>query len=81
MLVAQRRDLPPALRNRLVSDPDAKVVKALAPHPGLTEAQLRAMVDRHGVHVLAKVATNPDAPPALLEHLVRHEAGGAEGVP
>lgn len=73
MLVAQRRDLPPALRNRLAGDPDAKVVKALAPHPGLTEAQLRAMVDRHGVHVLAKVATNPDAPPALLEHLVRHE--------
>ncbi|MFF1401371.1 hypothetical protein ACFVZD_47815 [Streptomyces sp. NPDC058287] len=73
MLVAQRRDLPPETRNRLVDDPDTKVVKALAPHPGLTETQLRAMVHRHGVSVLAKVATNPDAPPALLEDLVRHE--------
>ncbi|GAP45745.1 hypothetical protein [Streptomyces azureus] len=73
MLVAQRRDLPPEIRNRLANDPDAKVVKALAPHPGLTEAQLRAMVDRHGVHVLAKVATNPDASPALLEDLVQHK--------
>ncbi|MFI6463015.1 hypothetical protein [Streptomyces sp. NPDC050538] len=73
MLVAHRRDLPPGIRDRLADDPDAKVVKALAPHPGLTEAQLRAMVDRHGVRVLAKVATNPDAPPALLEELVRHK--------
>lgn len=73
MLLAQRRDLPPEIRDRLADDPDAKVVKALAPHPGLTEAQLRAMVDRHGVRVLAKVATNPDAPPALLEDLVRHK--------
>ncbi|MCL8012646.1 hypothetical protein [Streptomyces sp. AS02] len=73
MLVAQRRDLPPDIRDRLAGDPDAKVVKALAPHPGLSEARLRAMVDRHGIRVLAKVATNPDAPPALLEDLVRHE--------
>ncbi|PJN34187.1 hypothetical protein CG717_06655 [Streptomyces sp. CB02613] len=73
MLVAQRRNLPPEIRDRLADDPDAKVVKALAPHPGLTEAQLSAMVDRHGVRVLAKVATNPDASPALLEELVRHK--------
>lgn len=73
MLVAQRRDLPPGIRDRLAGDRDAKVVKALAPHPGLTEGQLRSMVDRHGVHVLAQVAANPDASPALLEDLVRHE--------
>lgn len=73
MLVAHHRDLPPQIRDRLADDPDAKVVKALAAHPGLTEAQLRAMADRHGVRVLAKVATNPDAPPALLEDLVRHK--------
>ncbi|MGW0883081.1 hypothetical protein [Streptomyces sp. NPDC002671] len=73
MLVAQRRDLPPEIRDRLADDPDAKVVKAVAPHPDLAEAQLRAMVDRHGVRVLASVAANPDAPPALLEDLVRHE--------
>ncbi|WP_405708228.1 MULTISPECIES: hypothetical protein [unclassified Streptomyces] len=73
MLVAQRRDLAPEIRDRMADDADAKVVKAIAPHPGLTEARLRAMIDRHGVRVLAKVATNPDAPPALLEDLVRHE--------
>ncbi|MEV7139335.1 hypothetical protein [Streptomyces tauricus] len=73
VLVAHRRDLPPETRDRLAEDPDAKVVKALAPHPGLTEAQLRAIVERHGVRVLAKVATNPDATPALLDELTRRE--------
>lgn len=73
MLVAQRRDLPAEIRDALADDPDAKVVKSVAPHPGLREAQLRAMADRHGVRVIAKVAANPDATPALLEHLTRHE--------
>ncbi|MCX4853806.1 hypothetical protein [Streptomyces canus] len=73
MLLAQRRDLPPAIRDALAADPDAKVVKSIAPHPGLSEAQLRAMLDRHGVRVVAKVAVNPDATPALLEDLARHE--------
>ncbi|MFF4974765.1 hypothetical protein [Streptomyces sp. NPDC001083] len=73
VLVARRRDLPPDIRDRLADDADAKVVKALAPHPGLTDAQLRAMADRHGVSVLAGVAANPDVSPALLEDLVRHE--------
>lgn len=73
MLVGQRRDLPPEIRDALAGDVDAKVAKSVAPHPGLTEVQLRAMVDRHGVRVLAKVAANPDASPALLEHLTRHE--------
>ncbi|MGW5972857.1 hypothetical protein [Streptomyces sp. NPDC055186] len=73
MLVGQRRDLPPEIRDVLADDPDAKVAKSVAPHPGLTEARLRAMVDRHGVRVLAKVAANPDASPALLEYLARHQ--------
>ncbi|MFI6144014.1 hypothetical protein [Streptomyces sp. NPDC051109] len=39
----------------------------------MSEELLRAMVARHGVHVLARVAANPDAPPALLEDLARHD--------
>ncbi|MDX3072670.1 hypothetical protein [Streptomyces sp. MI02-7b] len=72
MLVAERRDLPDAVRDALAGDPDAKVVKSVAPHPGLSEAGLRAMIGRHGVRVVAKVATNPGATPALLEELTRH---------
>lgn len=73
MLIAQRRDLPPAVRDALAADSDAKVVKSIAPHPGLSEAQLRTMVDRQGGRVVAKVATNPEATPALLEDLARHK--------
>ncbi|MET7636204.1 hypothetical protein [Streptomyces sp. NPDC005078] len=73
MLLAQRRNLPAEIRDALASDPDAKVIKSIAAHPGLSEAQLRAMVDRHGVRVVAKVAANPDATPALLEDLARHK--------
>ncbi|MFF2851368.1 hypothetical protein ACFVT5_34325 [Streptomyces sp. NPDC058001] len=72
MLVAQRRDLPAGIRDALAGDPDAKVVKSVAPHPGLSEARLRAMVARHGARVVAKVAANPDASPALLEDLTRY---------
>ncbi|MFC4584756.1 hypothetical protein [Sphaerisporangium corydalis] len=72
MLLAERRDLPPEIRDALAADPDAKVLKSIAPHPGLSEARLRAMVDRHGVRVVARVARNPDASPALLEDLTRH---------
>ncbi|MFE6870087.1 hypothetical protein ACFVFS_26460 [Kitasatospora sp. NPDC057692] len=72
MLVAERRDLPPAIRDVLAADPDAKVLKAIAPHPGLSEPLLRAMVARHGVRVAARVATNPDASPALLADLALH---------
>ncbi|MER7661847.1 hypothetical protein [Streptomyces sp. NPDC096193] len=72
MLSAERRDLPPAIRDALATDPDAKVVKAVAPHPGLTDTQLRAMVAAHGVQVVAGVATNPDASPKLLADLARH---------
>ncbi|MFJ3306813.1 hypothetical protein ACIPSA_27540 [Streptomyces sp. NPDC086549] len=73
MLLAARRDLPADIRGALAADPDAKVVKSVAPHPGLPETELRAMVARHGVQVVAKVAANPDASPALLEDLTRHE--------
>ncbi|MGW7053464.1 hypothetical protein [Streptomyces sp. NPDC054887] len=73
MLLAQRRDLPAEIRDALATDSDAKVVKSIAPHPGLSEAQLHAMVDRHGARVVAKVATNPDATATLLEDLTRHK--------
>ncbi|GAA4944160.1 hypothetical protein [Actinoplanes utahensis] len=72
MLVAERRDLPPEIRDRLAADPDASVVKAIAPHPGLPAELMRQMVARHGVRVVAKVATNPDAPADLLLELARH---------
>lgn len=69
MLLAHRRDLPAAVRDALVEDRDAKVAKAVAPHPGLSDAQLRAMLARHGAQVMAKVAANPDAAAELLEEL------------
>ncbi|MCX4524259.1 MULTISPECIES: hypothetical protein [unclassified Streptomyces] len=72
-LVGERHDLPPGIRDALAADPDTKVAKAVAPHPGLSEARLRGMVARHGVAVHARVAANPDAPPALLARLARHE--------
>jgi hypothetical protein len=73
MLVARRRDLPAGIRDALATDPDTKVVTSVAAHPGLSEAQLRAMVERHGVQVVAEAAANPEAPPALLEDLARRE--------
>ncbi|MEV7341970.1 hypothetical protein [Streptomyces sp. NPDC093544] len=76
MVLAERRDLPNGIRDALALDPDAKVVKSIARHPGLSEAQLRAMVDRHRVRVIAKVAANPDASAALLEDLAGHEPPG-----
>lgn len=72
MLLAQRRDLPARIRDTLAADADAKVAKSLATDPELSEAQLRAMVDRHGSRVVAKVAANPSAPAALLEEITRH---------
>ncbi|RBQ18137.1 hypothetical protein DP939_21980 [Spongiactinospora rosea] len=72
MLVAERRDLRGEIRDALAVDPDAKVVKAVAPHPGLPDVLLRAMVARFGAQVVAQVARNPDATPGLLEDLVLH---------
>ncbi|WP_042378055.1 hypothetical protein [Streptacidiphilus melanogenes] len=80
MLVALRRDLPDPIRDALACDPDAKVVKAIAPHPGLSEAQLMAVIDRHGPRVAAKAATNPDATPAVLERLSRQPASARKAL-
>ncbi|QIJ66268.1 hypothetical protein [Streptomyces sp. JB150] len=71
MFLAARRDLPDGIRDALADDPDAKVVKSVASHPGLSRARLRAMVDRCGAQVAAMVAANPDAPPSLLEEVSR----------
>ncbi|MEV4254191.1 hypothetical protein AB0J52_13630 [Spirillospora sp. NPDC049652] len=70
MLVATRRDLPAPIRDALADDPDAKVVKAIAPHPGLSGSRLRAMLVRHGPSMAAQLASNSDAPSDLLEALV-----------
>ncbi|MEV4180487.1 hypothetical protein AB0J28_03450 [Streptosporangium canum] len=48
------------------------MLKSIAPHPGLSDARLRAMVNRHGVRMVARVAKTPDASPASLEDLARH---------
>ncbi|MFB6504353.1 hypothetical protein ACFYXP_29885 [Streptomyces sp. NPDC002466] len=69
MLLAERRDLPAGIRDALADDPDARVAKSVARHPGLSEARLRSMVERHGTQVAAGVAANPGTPPALLEDL------------
>ncbi|MGI5396935.1 hypothetical protein [Streptomyces sp. CA-251251] len=73
LLVAQRRDLSSVVREALAADCDAKVAKSVAPHPGLPEGMLRAMLERHGAQVAARVAANPDATPALLETLARQK--------
>ncbi|MFJ5549015.1 hypothetical protein [Streptomyces sp. NPDC093225] len=72
MLVAARGDLPGPVRDALVADPDPKVAKSAARHPGLSEAQLRAALDRHGVQVAARIAGNPETPPELLEALAAY---------
>lgn len=73
MLAALRRDLPAGIRDALADDPDAKVVKCVAPHPGFDEARLRGMVARHGTQVIAGVVANPDATAELLRDLARHQ--------
>lgn len=68
-LAAARRDLPATLRDRLMADPNANVVKAVAPHPGVTAAQLTAALDRFGAPVTPAVASNPAAPRELLDRI------------
>lgn len=73
MLTAQRRDLPDQIRDELARDPDAKVLASVAPHPGLPEARLLAMVDQHGPRVAAQAAANPDATPAILARIAQNQ--------
>ncbi|MFD6415215.1 hypothetical protein [Streptomyces sp. NPDC060194] len=80
MLVARRRDLPDGVRDVLAWDADAKVAGSVASHPGLDDGQLRALVDRHGVRVVAQVAANPDAAPELLEDIGRREPGARKAL-
>ncbi|WP_097235677.1 hypothetical protein [Streptomyces sp. 1331.2] len=54
--------------------------EAIAPHPGLTEDQLLAMISRHGPRVAAKAATNPGAPAMVLEHLTRQPASARKAL-
>ncbi|MGW0778097.1 hypothetical protein ACWD01_31690 [Streptomyces sp. NPDC002835] len=61
------------IRDALATDADARVVGAVAAHPGLAEARLRAMADRYGAQVVGAVAANPEATPGLLEDLARRE--------
>ncbi|MER7755853.1 hypothetical protein [Kitasatospora sp. NPDC097643] len=74
MLVAQHRGLPAPVRDRLAADPDAKVVRSIAPHPGLSPTQLATMVERFGAQVAVGVAANPGAPADLLERLATAQA-------
>ncbi|GLW32157.1 hypothetical protein [Actinoplanes regularis] len=73
MLLATRRDLPADVRDGLAADPDAKVVAAVAGHPGLSGSLLAGMVAVHGVRVKSNVAANPDAPSDLLLDLAREQ--------
>ncbi|MEU6235273.1 hypothetical protein [Kitasatospora sp. NPDC047058] len=73
MFLAQRRDLPDAVRDALAADRDAAVAKSIAPHPGLSARLLQALLDRFGTAVAAGLAANPDAPAALLERLATRQ--------
>ncbi|AUY48562.1 hypothetical protein [Streptomyces sp. CB01881] len=73
MLLARRRDLPDAVRDALADDRDAKVAASIAPHPGLSERRLGALLDRFGTRVAAAVAANPGTPAALLERLAAQQ--------
>ncbi|HKT02048.1 MAG TPA: hypothetical protein VJT31_21180 [Rugosimonospora sp.] len=66
MLVAQRRDLPDDVIHGLARDPDAKVLKSVAPNPAVSDDELHAMLTRHGPRVAARVARNPRCSEDLL---------------
>jgi hypothetical protein len=60
MLVATRRDLPSDIVEKLAQDPDTKVVRAVAAHPGLGEQRLLDMAAHR------ELAAHPDATAATL---------------
>lgn len=72
MALAERADLPANVVDRLAEDPDAKVLKSLAPNPMLTHEQLRVMLATHGRRVAARLARNPTCSPELLHELATH---------
>ncbi|MGA5821681.1 hypothetical protein ACPC54_27905 [Kitasatospora sp. NPDC094028] len=80
MLAAEHRDLPAAVRDRLAEDPDAAVAKSIAPHPGLSPAQLTDLYDRFGTRVAHAIARNPDAPTALLDRIATAEPPAAKAL-
>ncbi|WP_231406125.1 hypothetical protein [Streptomyces clavuligerus] len=47
LLPARRRDLPAGIRDVLAAAPDAKVVTAVASHPGLSGELPRSLLHRH----------------------------------
>ncbi len=53
----------------LAEDPDAKVLRSLAPNPMLTNEQLRRMLAKHGRRVAARIARNPTCSADLLHEL------------
>ena len=72
MLLAERPDPPQTVVDLLAEDPDAKVLKSLARKPRLADGQLRAIVARHGVRVVAAVARNQSCSARLPHDLGAH---------
>ncbi|MGQ0845529.1 MAG: hypothetical protein ACT4QF_15505 [Sporichthyaceae bacterium] len=66
MLVAERRDLPQILVDRLARDRDAKVLKSIAPNPNVRLDDLARMLADHGARVAVRVAENPSCTAEVL---------------
>ncbi|MET7425481.1 hypothetical protein [Dactylosporangium sp. NPDC005555] len=66
MLAAHHPGLPADLVDALAGDADAKVLRAIAPDPEVSEARMRAMLTAHGTRVAGMLARNPACPADLL---------------
>ncbi|WP_369142239.1 hypothetical protein [Streptomyces sp. R44] len=75
-LVADRAELPAALVEQLVTDPDPGVARRIAAHPALTPEQLAELVERHGPPVFSAAVHHPGCPAALLHHIAASPAAG-----